>query len=745
MEILSRSIETTETPHGVLLAATQTGAGEVACFFKSGLAADAIAGHESFTDLTVTGIGSGARVTGTARPDTEGRIALPLQGAPGARLAPPEPDLFRGLDTALALRGLEDAETIRQWLAYHARHHGLEAALILDRRSPGPSALPDALAAAGPVPGIARLLIVTLDTPTGHPGAGDEALPYLAPDAPGKDRMEVPDPDPWAAPFGEHVLYEALRTLWLGTARAVMNVDLSDLVQPLETGTIFDRAREAPSGAVQLLGHRVYPWAVKPGAAPRFGDHVCTRFDGDPANPRWCTDPARAPEDATWRMIRIRGSHPGPLPSFPYWRCMALRHPTGKVSEIVPKSSLVEDPALIALMEAEFDGTEARRPPPEELAPAAAKPTNRTGIVTTMKNEGPFILEWLAHHRALGIEDFLIYTNDCTDGTDTLLDLLERKGLVRHRENPFRETGLKPQHAALQDADEDPGVRALDWVICMDVDEFINIHAGEGTLADLYTAVPGANMISMTWRLFGNADIHGYEDRLITEQFTRCAPEYARKPHQAWGFKSAVRNTGIFKKLGVHRPKGLRPQLVDQLNWVNGSGKPMPEKEYRNAWRSTTDTYGYELVTLNHYALRSAESFLVKRDRGRVNHVDRDQGLAYWFRMNNNAEEDRSIQRRLPALRAELARLMADPEIAAAHLAATAAHRAKIDALRATERYAAFYAEITGERLSRLSRMHAHFGAKVFLAGPDCIPDAALDHAGEEGFFFGGPGAEVAG
>lgn len=42
---------------------------------------------------------------------------------------------------------------------------------------------------------------------------------------------------------------------------------------------------------------------------------------------------------------------------------------------------------------------------------------------------------------------------------------------------------------------------------------------------------------------------------------------------------------------------------------------------FRNGWRSTIETYGYDLVQLNHYAVRSAESFLVKRDRGRVNHV----------------------------------------------------------------------------------------------------------------------------
>jgi hypothetical protein len=254
-----------------------------------------------------------------------------------------------------------------------------------------------------------------------------------------------------------------------------------------------------------------------------------------------------------------------------------------------------------------------------------------------MKNEGPFILEWLAHHRALGVEGFLVYTNDCSDGTDEMFDLLAAKGLVEHRENPYRTSGLKPQHAALHEADEEPMVKAADWVVCMDVDEYMNIHVGDGTLEDLYAAVGDANLISMNWRLYGNADVHGFEDAFVTEQFFRCAPEFIRKPHQAWGFKTLVRNVGLFKKLGVHRPKGLKPQLVDEVRWVNGSGTPLPPEMYRNAWRSTPETYGYDLVTLNHYAVRSAESFLVKRERGRVNHVDRDQGLAYWFRMNNNA------------------------------------------------------------------------------------------------------------
>ena len=40
--------------------------------------------------------------------------------------------------------------------------------------------------------------------------------------------------------------------------------------------------------------------------------------------------------------------------------------------------------------------------------------------VLTVRNEGAFLLEWLAHHRACGFTDFLVFSNDCQDGTDAI-------------------------------------------------------------------------------------------------------------------------------------------------------------------------------------------------------------------------------------------------------------------------------------------------------------------------------------
>lgn len=736
MDVLTRRWTPVETEDGILLDAVRPdpeGAGAI-CFFKTGLASEAVESSADFSVSVVRQIGGALAVHGQTGPDAA--FDLPLAGMPmDITPEPPETDLFAGLNTALVITGAEWPGTLRDWLDYHARTQNLQAALIVDRAPPdAPSGLAEALRAA-PVPGIERVVVLDPGLPLGKEGLGDEAHRFNAPDAPGKDRMERPAPDPWRAPLGEVLIYEALRYRFLDRARAVLNLDASDLLLPPKGQDVFTLAVNATGGVVALVGTRIFPWGLRKDAAPTFGDHICRRFDAGAGNPRWCVAPGRAGAASVWRLVRVVGT-PGPAAGpLPYLRCMALRHPAEAVGAIVPKTSLVEEETLIALMGEHFGGKPVRAPE-EELKPAAVRDSNLTGIVTTMKNEGPFILEWLAHHRAIGVEKFLVYTNDCTDGTDTMLELLQARGLVEHRDNPFRDTGLKPQHAALQAAEDEPLVKALDWVICMDVDEFINIHAGKGRLEDLYDAVGDANLISMNWRLFGNADVHDYQDRFITEQFTRCAPEFIRKPHQAWGFKTLVRQVGLFKKLGVHRPKGLKPQLVDEVRWVNGSGRRLPQTMYRNAWRSGPSTYGYDLVTLNHYAVRSAESFLVKRDRGRVNHVDRDQGAAYWFRMNNNAEEDRSILRRLDATRAEFDRLMADPEIAAAHQASVTAHRARVAELKERPDYLALYDELTGSRMQRLSRMHGHFGAGVFLAGPDVVPQDVVEADLTPDFFF---------
>jgi hypothetical protein len=79
---------------------------------------------------------------------------------------------------------------------------------------------------------------------------------------------------------------------------------------------------------------------------------------------------------------------------------------------------------------------------------------------------------------------------------------------------------------------------------------------------------------------------------------------------------------------------------------------------------------------------------------------------------------------------------LSDPKIKAAHDNAVKAHREKIAALRATENYSNFYADLTGPRLEKLSRLHNHFGSNVFLSGPEVVPDEVLEKDPHEDWFF---------
>lgn len=308
-------------------------------------------------------------------------------------------------------------------------------------------------------------------------------------------------------------------------------------------------------------------------------------------------------------------------------------------------------------------------------------------IVGCMKNEGPYIVEWVAYHRAIGFDNFLIYTNDCSDHTDDILNRLQELGIVQHRDNSTWK-GNSPQQYALNQALKEKVIKNAEWIAHVDVDEFINIKVGNGTLDDLFQHMPDATNIAMTWRLFGHGGVMDFQDSPVLAQFEQAAPRYCPKPHTVWGFKTMFRNIEAYAKISCHRPNKLRDESRNAVAWCNGSGQKMKPDYHDRGWRSDVKSVGYDLVQLNHYALRSMDSFLIKRQRGRALHVDRSVGLNYWIRMDWNDHRDKSIQRNLVRLEGEIEALLKDEELARLHAAAVKWHQAKASELNMTAEFA---------------------------------------------------------
>ena len=312
----------------------------------------------------------------------------------------------------------------------------------------------------------------------------------------------------------------------------------------------------------------------------------------------------------------------------------------------------------------------------------------RITAVTCVKNEGPFLLEWVAYNRLIGVTDFLFYSNDCTDGTDALLDALQAEGIVQHLPNPA--VGRNYQMEALKAASDHPLVADADWVWIADVDEFLNIHAGDHTIPALIEACGDPQAISVTFQFFANGGLAGFEDRPVIEQFTRTHNPDIWCGESAIEVKTLVRNDFPLQYFGAHRPF-FRKKLPakNKPAWTNGSGRAVPHRFLVAAnprrIRRFPARGARQFATLNHYALRSLDSYLVKNDRGDVNREKRAFDDTYWRERNDPAWEDRSIQRHLPALKASMAALKDTGGIGALHRDCVAAHKAKIAELNHDE------------------------------------------------------------
>ncbi|WP_417206413.1 glycosyltransferase family 2 protein [Antarctobacter sp.] len=285
-----------------------------------------------------------------------------------------------------------------------------------------------------------------------------------------------------------------------------------------------------------------------------------------------------------------------------------------------------------------------------------------------MRNEGIFVLEWLAHHRALGFDEVIVVTNDITDGSDRLLEALSDKGLVTHI------TQDVPKAKAPQDSGMDLVLRhardsGTTHVLHIDSDEFLALQ--NGSLADLMARTEQADVVAFPWRAFGDSGVtHWTPGDLVTERNTRA--EAAPVPRETKS--KCLFRVASFARATDHNP--LDPQVDDPVvmtpdgalldNRTLYNPKSARFRPHYVAARSKT-------AQLFHYALRSEDCFLMKNDRGDGQGRQGDTKYhlnSHWHRKaNRNEVEERRLADHAPALRATLAEWRSDPAIAKAEKA----------------------------------------------------------------------------
>ena len=250
-------------------------------------------------------------------------------------------------------------------------------------------------------------------------------------------------------------------------------------------------------------------------------------------------------------------------------------------------------------------------------------------LFSAMRNEGPFLFDWIAYHRAIGFDRIFIVTNDCSDGSYPLLRKMADAGVIEHIDQTVPE-GVPPQKSAVQLTADMAVLEQGDWGIFLDADEYLNIKVGKGKVSDLVAYLDGRDVQGMliNWRLFGDSGQPRFQGSYISDDYLRCEPVSAYSQFKTF-FKAGKTAVGFSPFL--HRCV-VAPGAGVLTDFVTGSGATLGQTGPGKAGRRHAkwlregdepfahvmdDEIGYDIAQVNHYIVRDPVSFALKQQRGR--------------------------------------------------------------------------------------------------------------------------------
>lgn len=231
-------------------------------------------------------------------------------------------------------------------------------------------------------------------------------------------------------------------------------------------------------------------------------------------------------------------------------------------------------------------------------------------IMACVKNEAPYIEEWVRFHRAIGVRHFHIYDDGSTDGTmDILRSLLSSKFLtivpwIMRMRDDGTSVVLNGQAIAFAHALLNFGGR-YDWMAFIDVDEFL-LPKRDSTLEDALRHAGGVPNISLPWHMFGHGGHRSRPKGPVCLSYTARVAHPERQDANASNFKCIVDPTRV-TGVSVHRFRTR--DFGDRTS--NDAGTVSPVRD-----RKAEAFYSAEYLQLNHYYLKSEEELAEKVSRG---------------------------------------------------------------------------------------------------------------------------------
>jgi hypothetical protein len=165
-------------------------------------------------------------------------------------------------------------------------------------------------------------------------------------------------------------------------------------------------------------------------------------------------------------------------------------------------------------------------------------PRREACVVATVRNEGVYLLEWIAYHQAIGFEHFFIYSNDNDEGSDQLLSALCHNGVITWIDNEIAGPILPQNKAYAHALGLLPEILDYAWALVVDVDEFFVFDTSRFTSLHDYLVwhdMRPSDAITLNWLMFGTFGALRFKSgHPMTRRFqTRFARVYPHITHRS--------------------------------------------------------------------------------------------------------------------------------------------------------------------------------------------------------------------
>ena len=216
---------------------------------------------------------------------------------------------------------------------------------------------------------------------------------------------------------------------------------------------------------------------------------------------------------------------------------------------------------------------------------------NEIAIGAIMKDEGPYLKEWLDFHILVGIKKFFLYDNESTDNTTEILKPYIKRGIVEYHYFP----GKRMQHPAYMDIINNHS-NDTRWLALIDLDEFL-VPVNHDTVSEfLHTMPDNFAQLVVTWVMYGSSGHIHKPDGLLIENYKWHAEKQS-------GIKSIINPRLLIEYHSLHA-NFIAGWTIDnngrKLGRIDQTNNPPP----------------YNNLRLNHYYTKSYDEYIARQARG---------------------------------------------------------------------------------------------------------------------------------